>query len=1231
MFDDMSKFAGSVPFEYKDIMGAATQLTGIMKGGADEVRQWMPLIADLAAVTGLGIEQTTSQVVRMYSAGAASADLFRERGVLAMLGFQSGVSVSAEETRKKLMAAWEDPASKFRGLTKELAGTWQGLLSMFSDRWFLFRSRVMEAGPFDAIKSKLADLLEKINEFVEKGDFDRWADKTARAILITASAAATLAKILVVGGLMYVGLTTTIRLTQAAATAYDLLRLRLHLAKMEAVTYNSTMVVLNTTLWGTSLAATAAAGAIGKLKIALGVLFAFYAGWKIGEWLRENFLEAQLAGIWMVRVLMKGWEQLKYSADIAFTGILGLWNTVMKFMTDTFASLLEIIATGLEGIPVIGPKLAAPLQSLADELREAASSTEPLADALARIDKKHEEAKRHIEEVTDEMAAEAVAAWNAKDAINKEADEVDRSGKIHGEASKQVKKLADTYDELVRKAKSARLELQQPEEDRSRFRLEADYAEKRKKFEEDRDKLLKAEPAKTDTQKHANWLASVELMRSQELKIDQWFLEESLSLMIEGRRRRDEQYRKDIMDIRERAGEEREERQRFADIQKDDEIRRFEAMSRVGREAALREMEDKKSQIEELNRLNEMRAKVAVGRGEMSEAEATRQHYEGLRQVVEQEKAIAEAQYIIADNDSERLAAIYRMHEAKRKLLSIDAEESIRAKELKGVWKDLSESMEKMFDNTVYGVIQGTFDIRKEFQNMVNDILRMWVRMVSKIVVQKAILGIGSLFTGGPTPLQLSGPYAGGGVVQGGFQPIPTPVPVPITILPRERGGISSGRFHPVSSRLEKDRFRSISASSTFSSEVSSRAIPIIMREKGGISGGSFRPIITHQSTPTPKSIVMSSGGENKFTHEISRSVTVLPRAEGGISRGSFHTVNNFHRTSNYALSRSATSSSVVGPVSRTKVLHPILFRETGGISKGEFQPVNVSSIEQKLLPILPRAEGGLHEGHIKTVYASPVTIKKQWEKSPILPKFADGAIIDKPTLGWIGEGQGAEAIVPLDRGRINVKVPQSSKEKLFGQGKAEAFIKLKDVVVPVLLNYQEKQREKIHEFAPGGIVRQKTLAMVGEGDVPEAVIPMVQGKVPVEVVRDRQRLVSYVQVGGKKVPVDLEMPGGSQLEKAAQFAEGGIVGLPDYRRLNTETAKAVVPLREGAIPVRVTTAQKIEINIPIHVSSEGTGGRDQNVAAEDFEKAKELSVMLNAAVEQVIIKQKRAGGLLSG
>ncbi len=33
LFKEMSDYAGRVPFEYNEIMGAATQLSGIMKGG----------------------------------------------------------------------------------------------------------------------------------------------------------------------------------------------------------------------------------------------------------------------------------------------------------------------------------------------------------------------------------------------------------------------------------------------------------------------------------------------------------------------------------------------------------------------------------------------------------------------------------------------------------------------------------------------------------------------------------------------------------------------------------------------------------------------------------------------------------------------------------------------------------------------------------------------------------------------------------------------------------------------------------------------------------------------------------------------------------------------------------------------------------------------------------------------------------------------------------------------
>ena len=170
VFKEMAEFAGKVPFEFEEIMSSATQLSGVMRGGVDEIKKWMPIIADLAAVSGLGIQQTTEQVVRMYSAGAASADLFRERGITAMLGFQAKVSYSAEETRKRLIEAWEDPASKFRGATTELAKTWSGTLSMISDKWFQFRNVVMDAGAYDALKSGLDTINKKFGEWIENNE-----------------------------------------------------------------------------------------------------------------------------------------------------------------------------------------------------------------------------------------------------------------------------------------------------------------------------------------------------------------------------------------------------------------------------------------------------------------------------------------------------------------------------------------------------------------------------------------------------------------------------------------------------------------------------------------------------------------------------------------------------------------------------------------------------------------------------------------------------------------------------------------------------------------------------------------------------------------------------------------------------------------------------------------------------------------------------------------------------
>lgn len=144
LFGELERYAARTPFQLSAVVESATSLAGVLENGAADVVRWLPLIGDLAAMSGLTIQETTGQVTRMYSAGAASADLFRERGVLAMLGFQSGVTYSAEETRRKLQEAWTSQGSIFRGATEQMSQDWAGKVSNMADAWDKLKRTVGE-------------------------------------------------------------------------------------------------------------------------------------------------------------------------------------------------------------------------------------------------------------------------------------------------------------------------------------------------------------------------------------------------------------------------------------------------------------------------------------------------------------------------------------------------------------------------------------------------------------------------------------------------------------------------------------------------------------------------------------------------------------------------------------------------------------------------------------------------------------------------------------------------------------------------------------------------------------------------------------------------------------------------------------------------------------------------------------------------------------------------------
>jgi phage tail tape-measure protein len=185
-FKEMAEYASGVSYSYEEIMGAATTLAGVMEGGVDEIKKWMPMIADLAAVAGVSVQEATSQIVRMYSAGAGAADLFRDRGILAMLGFQAKTAYTAKQTRDMLTKAFEDPQSKFRGVSEDLAKTWSGMLSMMGDRWFQFRNLVMEeGGVFDYMKAGVMVYLEWTDKLKKEGTIDEWAKSMGEAVINT--------------------------------------------------------------------------------------------------------------------------------------------------------------------------------------------------------------------------------------------------------------------------------------------------------------------------------------------------------------------------------------------------------------------------------------------------------------------------------------------------------------------------------------------------------------------------------------------------------------------------------------------------------------------------------------------------------------------------------------------------------------------------------------------------------------------------------------------------------------------------------------------------------------------------------------------------------------------------------------------------------------------------------------------------------------------------------------
>tara|TARA_R100001440_G_scaffold956_3_gene3181 strand:- start:93 stop:2099 length:2007 start_codon:yes stop_codon:yes gene_type:complete len=158
-FKSLIKFAGQVPFSLEEIQRGAANLAVVSKN-AEEMNELLQITGDIAAATGLDFQTTSEQIQRVFSAGINSADLFRERGVREMLGFEAGVAISAEKSREHIITNFRNGTLAVQGASLEMAETFDGVMSMISDKFLQFKIELMDAGPFDFFKAA-AILLEE--------------------------------------------------------------------------------------------------------------------------------------------------------------------------------------------------------------------------------------------------------------------------------------------------------------------------------------------------------------------------------------------------------------------------------------------------------------------------------------------------------------------------------------------------------------------------------------------------------------------------------------------------------------------------------------------------------------------------------------------------------------------------------------------------------------------------------------------------------------------------------------------------------------------------------------------------------------------------------------------------------------------------------------------------------------------------------------------------------------
>jgi hypothetical protein len=146
--DNFVALSAKTPFAVNQIVSGATTLAAAALGNREKLEDLTQTAANLAAVTGLSFQEAASNLSRSLTAGIGAADLFREKGVRALIESIQGIPDATKLSTKDMDKAFKEifgAGGTFGSAAENLSNTLSGALSNIGDAASVLQVKIGDA------------------------------------------------------------------------------------------------------------------------------------------------------------------------------------------------------------------------------------------------------------------------------------------------------------------------------------------------------------------------------------------------------------------------------------------------------------------------------------------------------------------------------------------------------------------------------------------------------------------------------------------------------------------------------------------------------------------------------------------------------------------------------------------------------------------------------------------------------------------------------------------------------------------------------------------------------------------------------------------------------------------------------------------------------------------------------------------------------------------------------